>query len=59
MGRECGFEDLDSDAFNFVRRERGKTREVFLNLFRHRTGCLLVNTPFESQKGVVVGGAAW
>ena len=54
--RECGFEDLDSDAFDFVRRGGRETREVFLNLVRHGAGCLLANTPFESRKGVVVGG---
>ena len=58
-GRECGFEDLDSDAFDFIRRGRGETREVFLDLVRRRAGCLLTNTPFEGRKGVVVGGAAW
>ena len=46
--RECGFEDLDSDAFDFVRRGGRETREVFLNLVRRRAGCLLANTPFES-----------
>ena len=45
--RECGFEDLDSDAFNLVRRRVGKTREVFLDLVRRRAGCLLASTPFE------------
>ena len=57
--RECGFEDFDSDAFDFIRRGGRETREVFLNLVRRRAGCLLANTPFESRKGVVVGGAAW
>ena len=57
--RECGFEDLDSDAFDFIRRGGGETREVFLDLVRRRAGCLLANTPFECRKGVVVGGAAW
>ena len=57
--RECGFEDLDSDAFDLVRRGGGETREVFLYLVRRRAGCLLANTPFEGRKGVVVGGAAW
>ena len=57
--RECSFKDLDSDAFDFVRRGERETREVFLDLVRRGAGCLLVNTPFESRKGVVVGGAAW
>ena len=57
--RECGFEDLNSDAFDFVRRGGRETREVFLNLVRRRAGCLLANTPFKSRKGVVVGGAVW
>ena len=59
MGRECGFEDLDSDAFDLIRRRGGEMREVFLDLVRRRAGCLLANTPFEGQKGVVVGGAVW
>ena len=57
--RECGFEDLDSDTFDFVRRGKREMREVFLDLVRRRAGCLLANTPFEGRKGVVVGGAAW
>ena len=57
--RECRFEDLDSDTFDFIRRGGGETREVFLNLIRRRAGCLLANTPFEGRKGVVVGGAVW
>ena len=56
---ECGLEDLDSDTFDFIRRGGRETREVFLDLVRCGTGCLLANTPFESRKGVVVGGAAW
>ena len=56
---ECGFKDLDSDAFDLIRRGGGETREVFLDLVRHRAGCLLANTPFEGRKGVVVGGAVW
>ena len=58
-GRECSFEDLDSNAFDFIRRGRGETREILLDLVRCGAGCLLVNTPFESRKGVVVGGVAW
>ena len=46
-GRECGFEDLDSDAFNLIRGGVGKAREVLLDLVRRRAGCLLANTPFE------------
>ena len=45
--RECGFEDLDSNAFDFIRRGGRETREVFLNLVRRRAGHLLANTPFE------------